>query len=533
MPKHRKGKAMPAAKPRKMHVEGFAEEVKRIDATMKNRRFAFILGAGASKSSGVKTGGEFVREWLEILFQRDPDRGKRSFDQWLKETKAGIPNLDPTKLAESYPAVYEATFQHDPDAGYAYLEDAMAGADPRYGYAVLAYILETTQHKVVITVNFDNLVADALANYSNTFPLVCGHDSLAGFAQPNLRRPLILKVHHDLFYGPKSSPEEIANIGSEYKHAVERLLQHYTPIVIGYGGNDGSLMSVLEQLPERSVPGGIYWCYLTSTAEPRTQILDVVARQDGWLVPISGFDELMAMLGDKLGFALPDQRIKERAEKRADALVEHAKELRTKIQNQQTLVPDDGKRRKPATKDQQKSLNAALESLETTMQRTTDGKKRWWQWEEMAAKERDRNPDQADQIYQQAVQELPNSVPLLGNYATFLKNVRKDHDRAQEYYERALKADPNNATTLGNYANFLTDVRKNHDRAQEYYERALKADPNNATTLGNYANFLTGVRKDHDRAQEYYEQALKADPNRANTLGNYAGMMFEIGRAHV
>jgi len=234
MPAPKESKAPVPPRTRKMRVEGFVEEVKRTDQKMKNRRFAFILGAGASKSSNIKTGGEFVQEWLEILFHRDHLRGNRSFDQWLADTKAGIPALDPKKLAESYPAVYAETFQHDPDSGYAYLEAAMADADPRYGYAVLAYILEKKQHKVVITVNFDNLVADALANYSNTFPLVCGHDSLASFAQPNLRRPLVLKVHHDLLYAPKSKPEEIDKIGAGYEQAVQRLLQHYTPIVIGY-----------------------------------------------------------------------------------------------------------------------------------------------------------------------------------------------------------------------------------------------------------------------------------------------------------
>jgi hypothetical protein len=50
-----------------MHVDGFVREFERIHRTMKNRRFAFILVAGASKSSGIKTTGEFVREWIEIL----------------------------------------------------------------------------------------------------------------------------------------------------------------------------------------------------------------------------------------------------------------------------------------------------------------------------------------------------------------------------------------------------------------------------------------------------------------------------------
>src|SRR6185369_2829209 len=100
--------------PRTMHVDGFVEDFVRINETMADRRFAFILGAGASQSSGIKTGGELVWEWLEILFQRDPARGGRDFTTWLAETKAGIDGFDSSRGAEFYPEVYAAVFGHDP-----------------------------------------------------------------------------------------------------------------------------------------------------------------------------------------------------------------------------------------------------------------------------------------------------------------------------------------------------------------------------------------------------------------------------------
>ena len=70
---------------------------------------------------------------------------------------------------------------------------------------------------------------------------------------------------------------------------------------------------------------------------------------------------------------------------------------------------------------------------------------------------------------------------------------------------RSIKADPNSASNLGNYATFLKNIRKDHDRAQKLYERAIKADPCNPDNLGNYALFLTEIRKDYDRAQELWQ----------------------------
>ncbi len=40
---------------------------------------------------------------------------------------------------------------------------AMEGNVSSLGYSLLAEIIQHTRHKVVITTNFDNLVADALA----------------------------------------------------------------------------------------------------------------------------------------------------------------------------------------------------------------------------------------------------------------------------------------------------------------------------------------------------------------------------------
>lgn len=523
------------ASPRTMHVDGFVDAFVRIDKMMVDRRFAFVLGAGASRSSGIKTGGEFVREWLEILYRRDPERGGLDLEGWLAETRAGIDGFDPARAAEFYPQVYAETFRADPAEGYACLEKAMAGAEPAYGYAVLADLLERTRHKAVITTNFDNLVADALANFASTFPLVCGHDSLAGFAQPNLRRPLILKVHHDLLFAPRSRPEEVGRIGDGYREAVARLLQHYTPIVLGYGGNDGSLMGVLEGLAEGSVPGGIYWCYRAGDGPPREEIRRVVGRQHGWLVPILGFDEVMAMLADRLEFDLPDARIKERAASRARRLVEQATELNDRLAQAAAAERTRSVARdfisSPLGAPSEPALAAAAsEALRSTLERG-QSKRRWWRWIMEAKKFERTDPDRAEALYQEALRELPGSSELLGNYAGFLWKERKDLARARDLYEKALLADPQNAINLGNYANLLWKEIGEPARAQELYERALAVKPRDVINLGNYANFLRQERGEPARARELYERALEADPQDAITLGNFAGLLLAQGEA--
>ena len=99
-------------------------------------------------------------------------------------------------------------------------------------------------------------------------------------------------------------------------------------------------------------------------------------------------------------------------------------------------------------------------------------------------------------------------------------------DQAQNMYQRAIDAEPTNARNLGNYANFLNTVRGDMDQAQNMYQRAITADPHNANNLGNYAYFLITVRGDMDQAQNMYQRAITADPHNANNLGNYAQFLF-------
>jgi Tfp pilus assembly protein PilF len=496
------------AEPPALHVEGFVERFARDHRTRPDRPFLFMLGAGASRSSGIKTGGELVEDWLRDLYCEDPAHDDCDFETWVRDNRAGIESFDPDDRAAAYPFVYDCCFREDPDRGYAYLEDAMERAHPSYGYTVLAQVLATTEHKVVITTNFDNLIADSLALCAQTFLLVCGHESLAGFARARPRRPLILKVHHDLLLGPRSRSEELEEIGEGYREPVTELLKHYTSIVIGYGGNDGSLMGLLDSLPDRWIPGGVYWCYRLADGRPRQPIRAFVARQKGSLVGIADFDRLMVMIGEKLGIGPPDQIIQTRAEEHVRRLTQQFTELTAQLREEVKSAPASATPQGEAAK----ASKAALRAIEATA--SAPGEKRWWHWALEAQRETD--PDRQEAIIHQGLEALPNDPSMITSAAQLLHKDKRKLDEAEQLYKRGLSLRPGDADTLGSYAFFLKNIRKDHDRASELYERALEADPNHANVLGNYALFLTQIRKDHDRAQDLNERALEADSNNTN-----------------
>jgi len=263
-------------------LEGLCTHFKFVHDEMTDHCFAWVLGAGASKPSGIATGGELVARWLRELHER-LDKKKQPFESWATAENLDIKGFELKNAAALYSQIYERRFRSHPEEGHAYLEDVMSNKDPSPGYSILAKTLEVQRHKVVITTNFDNLVADALAIYTDTFPFVCGHESLTGFVRSASRRPLVCKIHRDLLLGPRNDTRSLKRLHEDWATVLRSLLAQYTPLFIGYGGNDDSLMDLLESFEPGEIKGQMIWCYYEQD-EPSARIRELVAQHGGALV---------------------------------------------------------------------------------------------------------------------------------------------------------------------------------------------------------------------------------------------------------
>ena len=68
-----------------LSLSGFVKEIKETSEGPHPRKFCFVLGAGASKSSGIKSGQELVDIWDKEL----EERNKESHEKWKKEKGEG------------------------------------------------------------------------------------------------------------------------------------------------------------------------------------------------------------------------------------------------------------------------------------------------------------------------------------------------------------------------------------------------------------------------------------------------------------
>ena len=458
-----------------------------------SKKFCFILGAGASAASNIPTGKELAEKWFKELKTKILE--EKEFNKWMQSK-----NIDENNLAKDYGQIYDKRYEFDSKDGFNFLETIMEKSEPSIGYAMLAQILTSSNNNIVITTNFDSLCEDALFIYTQKKPLVIGHESLAGFIQPNMSRPCIVKIHRDLLLSPKSKDSEKSILSEKFEKSLKEIFKSYIPIVVGYGGNDGSLMGFLESL--NNIEGYIYWFAHNKKENLNNDIQELLLKKNqGRIIENAGFDDLMIQLVNKLGLKRVDNDVLEIAKKRAE-----------KYQQDFENITKESKARK--------ETKQALSDI------VLRDKKDWFYYEVKAAKEREKNPKKADSIYKKGIKKLPKSHELHGNYAVFLKNIHKDYDKAEIYYKKAIKLNPDHASFNYNYAIFLHDIQKDYDNAEIHYKKAIKLNPDHANANAGYAVLLDDIQKDYDKAEIYYKKAIKLNPEDAIYNSNYAKFLI-------
>ncbi|MFI5338573.1 MAG: SIR2 family protein [Candidatus Methylomirabilales bacterium] len=266
-----------------------------------DKRFAFFLGAGCSVSSGIPDAGTVVEsDWLPHLRDiRAPHR--KDVDAWAKDE---FPHYDPMNPSALYGTLIAQLFPLSAERQRE-IERQCDGKFPGFGYAVLAkqVALERGIFNVVLTTNFDDLVADALYLFTDTRPLVIQHESLAGYIRSTRTRPIVVKLHGDHRLSPQSTALETAALKREVVEQVGTLLQDRGLVFIGYGGNDHGICKMLAALGPDALPWGVFWL---GRKEPEGIIRDWLEVRNAFWVKIDDFDEFMFLVKSAFNFPDPD-----------------------------------------------------------------------------------------------------------------------------------------------------------------------------------------------------------------------------------
>lgn len=281
---------------------------------LRSSQIMWFLGAGASRSAGIKTAEDMIWDFKQRLYRSQKklppsaitDIGEPAVQRKLQAYFDALGGFPCAGSETEYSAYFEATY-HAPKDRRAYLEELIARGEPSFGHLALALLMSEDLCRIVWTTNFDRTLEDAVAKIlGSTGRLVAadlGEPGKLRRAVEEGRWPVYGKLHGDYHSEAlKNTDAELRQQDEEMRHSLIDCCRGHGLAVVGYSGRDASVMDALgEALDEgRGFPGGLFW-FRRSQGEPFGAVVDLIERAralqiDAHIVEAEAFDELFADL---------------------------------------------------------------------------------------------------------------------------------------------------------------------------------------------------------------------------------------------
>ena len=497
-----------------MMAEGEIDEVSvshLIQAVEETGRYSFLIGAGTSRPApaGIPTAGELIDRWQEECYDRDDPQA--DFEAWVEEME------EPIDESEQYGFWFE---ERHPARGQRRerIRDLVEDAEPTPYHIVLATMMsEPTEYgqdinsKYVphtLTPNFDDLLFDAFYRYLEDRPQLINHSSVASEFRVTRDRPTIVKLHGDYLYDNlQNTDDETSTLKEELQEILEQVVREYGLVVVGYGGNDESIM---DPLLDADIEYGIYWCTRDrNKLSPKAKQL--LKRSNTFLVPIKGFESLMAQFGNQINdIKLPDQSdLVERAKRRADQLdgTLEIREQEATDDEEEEFVEKSNLRSKASIANRsgeyQKAINFANQLLKFEPNDASGYFSRGRANYGLDQYQKSINN------YDRVIELDSESVPAYYNRG-LSKSALGEHEAAIKDFDRAANLDPQDSSIYVIRGKSKATLNE-HEAAIKDFDRAIDLDPEFATAYFNRARSRSAL-DEHETAIEDYDQAIKLDP---------------------
>lgn len=267
----------------------------------------FLLGAGASISSGVKSADDCIWEWKrDIFISRNPGLASRykeykseavkaSIQRWLDNECCYPPLNDPEEYSK-----YALLAMPIDTVRRKYFENICRDKEPYIGYKLLCQFARLGMVRSIFTTNLDGLIVKS-AYQSGITPIEVTLESSDRILRPSSKTEVLcVALHGDFKYGPtKNTSQELDSQHDAFVDSLSRHLFDKHLVVIGYSGRDRSLMDALKKAYSQKGAGLLFWCGYGDEIKPEVADLLTTARKagrDAYFVSTDGFDSTMIHL---------------------------------------------------------------------------------------------------------------------------------------------------------------------------------------------------------------------------------------------
>ncbi|MES1242758.1 MAG: SIR2 family protein [Acidobacteriota bacterium] len=276
-------------------------------------RPVFLLGAGASFSSGVPLAAESVRRIARRVFAEKikggsvlPERVKPTeWQTWLQSHPWFIKGED--RLAENFPLVVQHLLDPREYRSRVLRDLLRPTSEIGTGYKRLAEFVMRKLVCTILTTNFDTCLPTALnerrAHIQYLAEVNRGPDDLREFSIFN-RAQLVWLHGRAEQYTDLNRLDEVDKLDPKLVKLLVPLLTDSPLIVVGYRGSEPSIMDHLLTKNARythNYRNGVYWCIRQGeTLHTNVESLRRAIKGNFKLLEIIGFDELMEDLAREL-----------------------------------------------------------------------------------------------------------------------------------------------------------------------------------------------------------------------------------------
>lgn len=234
--------------------------------------FAWLIGAGASRMSGLPTANDIVadlkrqyyaqEEGVEISLQDMHNDAVRSRIQTFMDAR-GFPAQ---WSAEEYSGYFDKIFGADKERQRSYISRKLSEdkVNLSAGNRVQAAMLAAGLTRVIFTTNFDPVVERAYADVSSrslsAYHLEGSHAALQALNEEDY--PLYVKLHGDFRYDSiKNLTADLAAQNDDLAKCLVAAASRFGLVVAGYSGRDESILALIREAMDQPnpFPAGLFW----------------------------------------------------------------------------------------------------------------------------------------------------------------------------------------------------------------------------------------------------------------------------------
>ncbi len=268
---------------------------------------SFLLGAGASISSGIQSAYDCIWEWKKDIYlskninsaefykNYKNESVRKSIQTWL-DNQGEYPLID---SPEEYSFYAEKAYPI-PDDRRKYFFSLIENKEPYIGYKLLCLLAEHNVVKSVWTTNFDGLIVRS-AHQNRLTPIeVTLDNSDRIYRNQSSKELLTIALHGDYKFSTlKNTEKELDNQNETFKSQFSNYHVDKNMIVIGYSGRDKSLMDAILSAFSQKGSGRLYWCGFGD--QINQEVSDLISKirasgREAYYVSTDGFDKTLIHL---------------------------------------------------------------------------------------------------------------------------------------------------------------------------------------------------------------------------------------------